>query len=150
MFCEWQLLVIETRTSLFKGIIWIWEILWWDCFWKSNTMDLKSALLILLRSPEFWVLVLLSWLCALDHMDRHSEVFGITHHHQESPGVTSSCQPLKLCAHGPSQSQAGRGSPLTAREALSGKRCWDLPGGLVVKTPWFQCRRCGFNPWLEN
>ena len=85
MFCKWQLLVIATRTSLFKGIIWIWEILWWDCFWKSNKMDLKSALLILLRNPEFWVLVLLSWLCALDHMDRHSEVFGITHHHQQSP-----------------------------------------------------------------
>ena len=26
----------------------------------------------------------------------------------------------------------------------------DFPGGLVVKTPHFQCRGHGFNPWLGN
>ena len=27
---------------------------------------------------------------------------------------------------------------------------WDFPGGSVVKTPWFQCRRHRFNFWLGN
>jgi len=26
----------------------------------------------------------------------------------------------------------------------------NLPGGLVVKTLHFQCRECGFDPWLES
>ena len=31
-----------------------------------------------------------------------------------------------------------------------GKLGWDFLGGPVVKTPHFQCRGCGFDPWLEN
>ena len=27
---------------------------------------------------------------------------------------------------------------------------WDFPGGLVVKTPHFQCRGNGFHPWWKN
>ena len=27
---------------------------------------------------------------------------------------------------------------------------WDSPGGPVVKTPCFQCRGCGFDPWSGN
>lgn len=27
---------------------------------------------------------------------------------------------------------------------------WDFPGGTVVKTPYFQCRRHSFDPWLGN
>ena len=27
---------------------------------------------------------------------------------------------------------------------------WDFPGGPVVKTSHFHCRRCGFSPWLEK
>ena len=30
------------------------------------------------------------------------------------------------------------------------KNVWDFRGGPVVKTPRFQCRGCGFNPWLGN
>ena len=27
---------------------------------------------------------------------------------------------------------------------------WDFPSGPVVKTPCFQSRGCGFDPWLGN
>ena len=31
------------------------------------------------------------------------------------------------------------------------KRAWDFPGGSVVnKTPRFQCRGIGFDPWSRN
>lgn len=30
------------------------------------------------------------------------------------------------------------------------KKNWDFPGSLVVKTLCFQCRECGFSPWVGN
>ena len=34
---------------------------------------------------------------------------------------------------------------LVVESKISGE---DFPGGPVVKTPSFHCRRCGFHPWL--
>ena len=39
----------------------------------------------------------------------------------------------------------------TANDACSTMTTfWDFPGSSVVKTLYFHCRGCGFNPWLEN
>ena len=48
--------------------------------------------------------------------------------------------------------RAGHSSArVSEMQEVKSKSCvWDFPGGPLVKTPCFQCREHGFDPWLGN
>ena len=65
----------------------------------------------------------------------------------------SSEEPLsrqKLSAHGIFQNSNVRPNAWILALAIKQVRCWDFPGGPVVRTLSFQCWGPGFDPWLGN
>ena len=61
---------------------------------------------------------------------------------------------LRWCAHSVHFQENACQTPIILSSAngipWKKQKCWDFPGGPLVKTPRFQCRGHGFNHWLGN